>query len=29
MKVDEDEIEEAQKILNRMNFDDCFEIKIV
>ncbi len=28
-KVDEDEIEEAKKILNRMNFDDRFEIKIV
>jgi len=26
-KVDEDEIEEAKKILNRMNFDDRFEIK--
>lgn len=28
-KVDEDEIEEAKKILNRMNFDDRFEMKIV
>jgi len=28
-KVDEEEIEEAKKILNRMNFDDHFEIKIV
>ncbi|NVM21855.1 MAG: hypothetical protein HWN68_08755 [Desulfobacterales bacterium] len=28
-KVAEDEIEEAKKILNRMNFDDRFEIKIV
>jgi hypothetical protein len=28
-KVDEYEIEEAKKILNRMNFDDRFEMKIV
>lgn len=28
-RVDEDEIEEAKKILNRMNFDDRFEMKIV
>ena len=28
-KVEEYEIEEAKKILNRMNFDDRFEMKIV
>jgi len=28
-KVNEGEIEEAKKILNRMNFDDRFEMKIV
>ena len=28
-KVEGDEIEEVKKILNRMNFDDRFEIKIV
>ena len=28
-KVDKEEIEEAKTILERMNFDDCFEIQIV
>ena len=28
-KVDKEEIEEAKTILERMNFDDCFEMQIV
>ncbi len=28
-KVDKEEIEQAKAILKRMNFDNCFEIRIV